>query len=220
MAKRASHVVIMGDLVKSEAAPSAEALHRLFNDAVNEANAAFADQLASPLTITLGDEFQGLTETLEAGMTIIRHIRWSLLERDVECRFVIGLVSLASPVNADKAWNMMGPGLAAAREKLEQKRAPNAYRFSLADHPTLENLMESLGLALTDIEADWTARQREVMLAAMRARERPAALVERFDVKESVFYKVRRAAKFDLYRALWTNLYSALKMVDAEHAPS
>lgn len=219
MANSASHVVIMGDLVKSEAAPSAEVLHRLFNDAIDGANIAFANRLASPLTITLGDEFQGLTRTLEAGMTIVRHVRWTLLEQDIECRFVVGHVSLASPVNADKAWNMMGPGLATAREKLARKRAPNAYRFNLADHPALENLMDSVGLALTDIESDWTARQREVMLAAMRARERPAALVERFDVAESVFYKVRRAAKFDLYRTLWTNLYVALKIVDAEHTP-
>jgi hypothetical protein len=211
-----SHVVVMGDLVKSEAAASVEILHRRFNAAVDAANAAFAPSLASPLTITLGDEFQGLATSLQTGTAIMRFIRWQLLEENIECRFVVGLVSLSTSVNPVLAWNMMGPGLSLAREKLEQKRAPNAYRFSLVDAPTPETLMESIGLALTDIEARWTDRQRQVALAAMRADETSATLAEQFDVNASVFYKVRRAANFDLYRTLWTNLFEALRSIDME----
>ena len=65
-----TYAVVMGDLVASEAASSRRALHRTFNAAIDTANAAFAAALASPLTITLGDEFQGLAGDLPTAMRI------------------------------------------------------------------------------------------------------------------------------------------------------
>jgi hypothetical protein len=206
----------MGDLVRSEAAVSRESLHRAFNAAVDSANAQFDAALTSPLTITLGDEFQGLTDSLTIGLAVMRHVRWSLLEARVDCRFVVGRVTLATPLNEERAWNMMGRGLAQARLKLEQKREPSAYRFSLPDQPTSEGLMDALGLALTDIEAGWTHRQRAVALASLRVEDRTAALAQTFDVTRTVFYKVRRAAKFDLYERLWTSLTAAAAAMDGK----
>ena len=55
------------DLVASTAHPDQRQLHRDFNRAIEAANARYADRLVSPLTITLGDEFQGLATSLRAG---------------------------------------------------------------------------------------------------------------------------------------------------------
>ncbi len=212
------YCVVMGDLVQSEASVSTNALHRDFNLAVEAANAAYRPDLASPLTITLGDEFQGLVRNIDAALSVTRKVRWQLLENAVPCRFVIGMVSLATPLNPDRAWNMMGPGLATAREILDHKRDPNAYRFSLPGQPTLEILMNGVGRALTDIEAGWTARQREVMFASFSLEDSGAALAQRFEIKESVFYKIRRAAKFDLYSTLWSALRRAAIMIDEQQS--
>lgn len=213
------HVVIMGDLVHSEAAPSANELHYRFNVAVDEANAAFAKDLTSPLTITLGDEFQGLCRNLDVGLSLMRQVRWRLLKNDIQCRFVVGLVSLATPLNEVRAWNMMGPGLARAREKLGQKRDPNAYRFSFTDQPIFEALMDGVGLTLTDIETEWTKRQRDIVFASFRMAESSSVIAGRFGIAESVFYKIRRAAKFDLYSKLWSILHQAAATMDAERKP-
>ncbi|WP_454762217.1 SatD family protein [Caulobacter segnis] len=211
-----TYYVVMGDLVRSEQSTSTERLHRDFNLAVDAANIAYGSALSSPLTITLGDEFQGLVQDLTAALAIVRQVRWRLLNNGVRCRFVIGLVNLATPLNPNRAWNMMGPGLATARETLEQKRDPNAYRFSLPDQPTLQILMDGVGRALTDIEEGWTERQREVLLASFNQDDGAAALAERFKVRESVFYKIRRAAKFDLYATLWSALGQAALTIDQQ----
>lgn len=206
----------MGDLVRSEAATSPVELHQAFNAAVSEANVRFADRLASPLTITLGDEFQGLTRTLAHGAAVMQWVRWSLLLQNVRCRFVVGEIDLATPLNVEKAWNMMGPGLAKAREKLERKKDPNAYRFSLPSAGALEVLTEGVGSALTDIESEWTERQASVVIGTLKDGAGVNELARRFGITEGVVYKHRRAAKLDLYGGLWSTLQRALSMVDSE----
>jgi hypothetical protein len=51
-------------IVGSERARSVKTVHRVFNKAIDFANERYADGIESPLTITLGDEFQGLLRTL------------------------------------------------------------------------------------------------------------------------------------------------------------
>ncbi|KAK0348888.1 hypothetical protein LTR94_035341, partial [Friedmanniomyces endolithicus] len=101
----------MGDLVASEAATSRRALHRVFNAAIDEVNAAQRATLVSPLTITLGDEFQGLADTLADAIRIARRVRFALMAQDVACRVLVGEVAIDTPVNPERAWNMMGDGL-------------------------------------------------------------------------------------------------------------
>jgi hypothetical protein len=208
----------MGDLVRSEDAASPAQLHATFNAAVDRANLDHADALASPLTITLGDEFQGLVRNLATAAKIVRELRWSLLEQDVPCRFAIGRVALATPVNPERAWNMMGPGLAETRQRLQDKRDPNAYRFSLPGDPVAQRLLDAVGLALTAIETDWTGRQRDVAIDSLRSGARGQALVRPSGVSAGVFYKIRRAARFDLYQAQWSAVLDSLAEMDAGSA--
>src|SRR4051794_25517593 len=105
------YAAIMGDLVRSGSASSIEELHAKFNGAVNQQNRIRRGSLVSPLTITLGDEFQGLSKTLVESLSIVRVLRLHLLARGVDCRFAIGLAQIQTPINVARAWNMMGPGL-------------------------------------------------------------------------------------------------------------
>lgn len=68
----------------------------------------------------------------------MRNLRLQLMNEGIDCRFVIGRVDLETPLNPGKAWNMMGPGLSRARDKLNEKRAGSLYRFSIGQDPLLE----------------------------------------------------------------------------------
>lgn len=207
-----THAVVMGDLVSSENTASVADLHERFNAAIESANTDYATAIASPLTITLGDEFQGLCGALASGLAVVRRLRAGLLSSGVECRFVVGAVRLETPVNAARAWNMMGPGLAAARARLADKRDPNAYRFELPGETELQALMEAVGASLTDIETGWTRRQRAVMLALRE--EAVAPLAERLGMSVQTLYKIRRAGRFDLYRRQWSALETMAERLD------
>jgi hypothetical protein len=212
-----THAAVMGDLVASEGAPSSAKLHAIFNQAVIETNRREAARLSSPLTITLGDEFQGLCRTLSDGVLLVQGLRLLLLGEQVECRFAVGAVRIQTPVNRERAWNMMGPGLADTREKLTDKRNPNAYRFFLPETKTAEALLEAVGYSLTLTETRWTVRQQEVVRASLDSSVTDAALAGQLGLSVRNLYKVRSAAQFEFYRDQWETLNLAMAELDQQY---
>lgn len=209
-------VAVMGDLVGSERQVDRARLHRVFNQVVDAENQRAAGSLESPLTITLGDEFQGLVRTFAEATALVRRLRLTLLAADAECRFAIGRVMLSSPVNPERAWNMMGEGLAETRDRLNEKSRSSAYRFHLgfdAD-PLLERLMDAVGSALTRTERGWTMRQRTVMLPLLVQGRSVEGLSEDLKVTSRAIYKIREAADYDVYRSWWDDLDAAAITLD------
>ena len=209
-----THAVIMGDLVSSESAQSVKRLHVQFNKAVEAANASRQRDIVSPLTITLGDEFQGLTRSLTAAFEIARTLRIMLLAENIACRFVIGLANIETPVNRRTAWNMMGPGLAAAREKLDHKQDPNAIRFSLPGEPVIEILLDAIGRSITEIQEGWTERQIELVVASEPDDQTAAAVAKKLRIALNTYYKIRRAGRLDLHENQWNALAVAVAELD------
>lgn len=215
MTSRYSHTVVMGDLVSSERSPSVPDLHRVFNEVIDQVNEDDQRKLVSPLTITLGDEFQGICANLSDGLALLRKLRAGMLLKLLECRFVLGVISLETPINNDRAWNMMGPGLAASRKRLADKRDGNAYRFVLPDQPTVQILMDGVGAAVTDIESDWTDRQRQVIL--LSERKAVGDLVTQLGMSTATYYKIRRAGRFELYEHEWRALTESAAALDRHY---
>lgn len=207
----------MGDLVHSERTDSVARLHRAFNTAVKRVNSSHAKDIVSPLTITLGDEFQGLTRNLESGVGLVQNLRRGLKDAHIECRFVIGLVKVQTPVNQANAWNMMGPGLARARDKLSDKRHPNAYRFSLPKDATREVLLDAIGYSLTEIESAWTDRQREVALFALDHGRSGAENAAALKLAPRTYYKIRQAARAEFYENQWRALKLGVVELDVRY---
>ena len=205
--------VVMGDLVQSERSLAPAKLHLRFNEAVDAQNAAHAAALASPLTITLGDEFQGLARSLGQAVPIVRDLRLQLMGDGIECRFVIGRVELRTELNPEKAWNMMGPGLARARARLNEKKAGSLYRFSIAEAPVTETVLDALGAGLTAIERGWTDQQRDDISALIGGLS-PAELARRRNVSVHSIYKVRGSGDFDAYMTQWQAIGEALSALD------
>lgn len=205
----------MGDLVHSESSLPQELLHKHFNEAVATQNKAYEKYLTSPLTITLGDEFQAIVTTSEKAFEIARELRFQLLEQSIDCRFVIGLVEIRTPINAQNAWNMMGPGLGRARDKLNKKKAEIFYQFSFKEHPTMEQLLDGLATGLSVIEKQWTDKQRADILALLGGKS--ATEVARLrKVTVHNIYKIKSAGNFEPYLVQWHAISSALTEIDKE----
>jgi SatD family (SatD) len=193
-ASRHDYAIVMGDLIQSEKARRPRDLHQRFNDTVNEANGTFKKAIASPLTITLGDEFQGLCNTLMDGLAIVHHMRIRLLCVGIGCRFVLGHTKLKTPLNRSKAWNMIGQGLSEARDKLNDKRDANVYRFAFSGMPVKERLMDAVGLSLTLIERDWTDTQLRYISLLDDSNESAEHLARRLKITPRSVFKVLDAA--------------------------
>jgi hypothetical protein len=207
----------MGDIIGSETNRLGGALSEKFNVAVDAANKRFHADLLSPLTITLGDEFQGFAGKLTEGFRILVKVRADLLETNVECRFVLGLAYLDTHVNRRSAWNMMGEGLAKARDKLNDKRDPNVYRFSIINDPGQQRLLDAVGFALTRVERRWTDKQRRYAYFHYSKEETIEQVAERFKVSPRAVYKVLAAGETDYYNAQKKAVMDALSFMEREH---
>lgn len=212
-----SFAVLMGDLVGSERARSVEAVHRTFNKAIVSANKRYAESIESPLTITLGDEFQGLLRTLLNAWSVASELRLNLLVANVSCRFVIGTTQLETPVNPKEAWNMMGSGLSAAREKLNDKRTSNAYRFSLPGETILEPLLDAAGDSLTEVELGWTTTQLKYYSSVRDASRTNAKTARSLGVTPRSLYKVLHAARAEFHRRQSAIIRRALTGLDERY---
>jgi hypothetical protein len=213
----AFYAILMGDIVGSEAAPSVAAVHRAFNKAIGWANERHGAAILSPLTITLGDEFQGLLGGLENAWRVAAELRFRLMRENIWCRFVVGVARIETRVNPERAWNMMGPGLGAARDKLNDKASSNAHRFSFPDDPAIELLTDAVGDAITQIEAGWTATQKEYVLRARLTGQTPAKIAKSMKVSQGAVYKVLRAAQSDYYDRQSSALRKALALQDQRY---
>lgn len=205
--------VIMGDIVDSEKHTDTLHLHTDFNAAIDRQNEALGADIVSPLTITLGDEFQGLVNSLLVAANAAREIRFELMQRNIDCRFVIGIVELKTRVNHERAWNMMGPGFARARQRLNEKRSPNRYRFSVLQDVFLETMLEAIGATVSAVERRWSDAQRDDIIRLLQGAS-VAEVAHARNVSVHNVYKVRSAGDFDLYVIQWNAIHEALKRLD------
>jgi hypothetical protein len=211
------YAILMGDIVGSESAPSIKTVHRTFNTAVDSANETHAANIASPLTITLGDEFQGLLTGLVHAWDVAAEMRIRLLVANVSCRFVIGAATLETPLNTKQAWNMMGAGLSAARAKLNDKQTVNAYRFSLPGEPIIEPLMDAVGDALTQLELEWTPTQLAYFAKVRETQRTNAEVAKSLGVTARSLYKVLHAAHAEFHNRRSEIIGAALRGLDERY---
>ncbi len=117
-----------------------------FRSVVEDMNQRFGNKLLSPLTITLGDEFQGVVDSLMTGIEIIFAIDKGVLtsRQPYRLRFVLVYGEIETPLNRDVAHGMLGKGLTRARKMLENMKKSDR-----------EVLLEGLG----------ETRQEKMMLA-------------------------------------------------------
>lgn len=209
------YVALMGDIVKSRSTKSVPMLYSIFNKAVDDENVSRKGEIASPLTITLGDEFQGILFSLTSAVEMARRIRLGLIEKGAECRFVIGIVNIKTRVNTRAAWNMMGPGLAEVRSLLNEKDG-NAYRFYLPSFPDIEVLADAIGFYASSLEKRWTERQLQVVLEMLGSEGGNPMVAEKLRVSRQAVSKISRAAGFTEYQQGWMAINEALQRVDEQ----
>ncbi|MFD2783784.1 hypothetical protein ACFS32_25240 [Novosphingobium pokkalii] len=154
-----------------------------------------------------------MTRGLRQAANIARELRLQLMLADVDCRFVVGTVDIQTPINAERAWNMMGPGLAEARTKLSEKRLESLYAFSLPREPATQALLDAVGAGLTATERRWTKIQLHDIAHTLLGKSAQDIAQIRNVTAHSV-YKVRAAGDFDSYILQWNRLLEALDIMD------
>lgn len=159
----------MGDVIGSsdyDAVKLGETLKNL----VQSANKDLSNKTLSPYTVTLGDEFQGVTQSLNSGIETLFYLEEQRLARDLEFRlhYVLHYGKIETEINPDTSYGMLGEGLTRAREKLTAKKR-DRKRFNIS----IKNKERSLQLnrlfeVLDGITEHWNKKDFTLILDLIR----------------------------------------------------
>lgn len=158
--KNKAHIVLMADIVDSRKSDQKELMKR-FRKLTDDVNKKNRKALLSPITITLGDEFQGVVKNISAAVCLILEMEEKLIQDQAgfKLRYVLYEGSIDTPINEDIAYGMLGEGLTKAREALENTKATNSrYYFNLKNQQAAAALINSMSI-YQNITDGWKLEQ-------------------------------------------------------------
>lgn len=105
-------------------------------------NEKYEENILSPLTITLGDEFQGVINNLTSAVKILIDLEEFVILNnfDFKLRYVIFYGEIETQINHKVAYEMLGNGLTYAR-KLITKMKSDGARFLIDVGSSKENIL-------------------------------------------------------------------------------
>tara|TARA_B100001971_G_C18096796_1_gene486566 strand:- start:380 stop:907 length:528 start_codon:yes stop_codon:yes gene_type:complete len=125
------------------------------------------DAFLSPITITLGDEFQSVPSSLSDAILALYHIEESIIKnkQDFKLRYVLLEGEIDTPINQKIAYEMLGQGLTDARELLNSsKREGLRFHVDLSDGEATRALAHAF-LVIQSIIDSWKLEKDYELIA-------------------------------------------------------
>lgn len=156
--------ILMADVKSSRLKKGNELMSSLKN-VVNETAVAYKSSFVSPLTITLGDEFQSIVKTLSEGIEIIFNMEEFRIHHqiDFELRYVIYEGTIDTKINTKVAHEMVGEGLTNARESLQELKKMHQNYMVYLDNQTKSKYLNQLLFLYHSELSNWRKKDYEVI---------------------------------------------------------
>jgi len=124
------HHVVMGDVVDSSGR-AAESVARDLRSVISTLEDRFASHILSPLTVTLGDEFQGVVDSHQTAVAVVSEFLRLRLSNALPfpMRFSLAAGQIDTEINPQVAHGMIGKALTDARKGLIEKDRDRAAVF-------------------------------------------------------------------------------------------
>jgi len=199
-------IAVIGDIVGSRDVTRRSVFQRRLAHTLKKTDGG-ARQLASPYTITLGDEFQAVyrgADTLFAdAFTIMAQIH------PVRARFAFGVGGLTTRINPVQALGMDGPAFHGARDALLALKEDERL-LRIAGEPEKAWALANHVLSLLSHEIEGWSRNRLLVLAGL-LRGLPVKEIEAgLEISRVAVYKNIRAAALDEVVGICHELADAL----------
>ncbi len=193
------YLALIGDIVDSKSLAGRDAFQKRLLASLRAASDR-KPRLASPYTITLGDEFQAVYRSADHLWLDIFSILADL--HPVEARFGIGLGELTTAINPKQALGMDGPAFHRAREAITALKK-SGYLIALhgepaapgPDHDPWKLLHHLLNFVSHKVVA-WEKNRLRILCGLLQGRS-VAALERELQVSNVAVYKNIKAGALD-----------------------
>lgn len=203
--------ILMGDIIKSRIKD--QILVQIeFAKLISECNREFAASMKSKLTITLGDEFQGIL--MEEGdfprvVSWLEENKWRL-SLPIELRYAFGHGEVLTPINPEIAHGMLGPGLTLTRETLNNLKSKTDRVGIIGEMQDRELKQLITELYLTHI-GSWNWKDREILAAFFQYHDYKL-VAEKLDKDSSLMWRRANSLQMGTYNKLKEALFRLFKI--------
>ncbi len=198
-----SYFILMGDVIDS-ASQDGPSLATRLHTLVAAVNAERRDEILSPLTVTLGDEFQGVCTSLSAASDVIQQCNRHILRqgKPFELRYVLYQGEIETPLNQEIAHGMLGEGLTRARQLLSRKDMSRPRTQIVLEDKRSETFHALLYAILDNM---WTEpglnRFPQIFAELLYTDASDEEVAHQFDRQRSQVWKYRRNWNMVVYRS-------------------
>ena len=200
-------VAVIGDIVESKRlGRKREAFQKTLAAALARTSAA-GQGVASPYTITLGDEFQAVYRSADSLWADLLQVLAAI--HPVEARLAIGVGELATRLNPKQALGMDGPAFHLARDAMTALKEAGG-RLRIGGEPAADWTLANRALALVSHHlAGWSGNRLRVLTGLLRG-ETVRELEEALGISRVAVYKNIRAAALDEVAGICEEIARAL----------
>lgn len=197
------HLILMCDVVKSRDKDQKQLIKEL-KQTVQFINRKYSNDILSPLTITLGDEFQGIIKNVESGLSIIIEIEEYIIKNkfDFKLRYVFNVGDIDTQINAKVAHEMLGIGLTETRTKLNQlKSTDNRINVSMGDE-IISSVINNSFVVLDNIINKWDIEDDFEIASTFLEYIDYKIVAEKLNRNRSLIWKREKTLNIRSYRAV------------------
>lgn len=183
-------------------------------ETVAHINRKYKGEILSPLTITLGDEFQGVLNHFSTAIKIIIEIEEYVIKNkfDFKLRYILNTGNIETKINTKVAYEMLGPGLADTRNKLnELKSSDNRINFFI-EEDILCSVINNSFVVFDSIINKWDI-ENDFEIASNFIEFRDYKIVsEKLSRNRSLLWKREKTLNIKSYLAIREVLFSLTKI--------
>lgn len=199
-------IAVIGDIVDSRTVARRDAFQRRLAAVLASAGGE-GSGLASPYTITLGDEFQAVYRQPGALWTDLVDILAAV--HPVSVRFALGVGELTTRLNPRQALGMDGPAFHRARAAMTELKG-GAGRFRIAGGETADwRLVNHVLALLANDLSGWTQNRLQILAGLLRGRP-VRDMEEELGISKVAIYKNINASALDEVAAICHEINRAL----------
>lgn len=213
MYTKSRQAVLMADIQDSGLKNSINIMD-FFRQIVDDSNAIFKKNIDSPLTITLGDEFQGVVKNVLNAIRIIYYIEEFIVKNNInfKLRYVINDGKIDTEINPVRSYEMLGQGLTDARQQLnELKKTKSRFFISLSNEPKSRILNESF-IVYQGIIDGWNIKKDYELLTKFIDLEDYKKVALSINKDKSQVWKRNKNLNIDSYFAIKRVILSTVEL--------
>lgn len=191
--------ILMGDIVGSREGDQT-LLQQNFAKLIADVNRDLASSFESPLTITLGDEFQGVIKSAKEAAEVVialEEYRWDL-EVEILIRYSLGFGEISTPINPTIAYGMLGSGLSEVREALAAMKQQEDRMVVSGYLDRKPEMTLSMNIFL-EMQEEWKWKDREIISGYFHYTDYKK-VAELLNKDVSLIWRRFKSLGFDSYR--------------------